>query len=289
MNPFDLPGPPFLLFYVLLGACAILAACWRVWTAESGSPPPLPLTEPYQIAWLRGGTPEAARIAVLSLFDRGLIEIDADRLRLGPWHGPPLLSAYPPIERAVLEAAANNQPATAVFADPAVVRACEPFETRLKSLGLVPDAAALRRRLGWYGGAALLLVGVGAVKLLVAYDRGRHNVSFLIALMLAAAVIPALLLRRRRTALGDRILADLRVLFAPQRSRAASLGPGQMLTSDAVLLASAFGLAAFAKSSGYAPLLEVYKKAASSSGGCGSSCGSGCGGGGGGCGGCGSG
>jgi hypothetical protein len=85
------------------------------------------------------------------------------------------------------------------------------------------------------------------------------------------------------------MVKDLRRLFSALRQRAASIRPGAM-TSDTVLLAAVFGLSAL-PTTGFADIVRVYKKSASSGGGCGSSCGSGCGGGGsgGGCGGCGSG
>jgi uncharacterized protein (TIGR04222 family) len=42
---------------------------------ESGQRPELPLNDPYHIAFLRGGAAQAARIAVMSLIDRGLLEV----------------------------------------------------------------------------------------------------------------------------------------------------------------------------------------------------------------------
>jgi hypothetical protein len=67
MNPFDLSGPSFLAFYVVLAVIVIIALKLAIDEAEGGAPPALPLSDPYHIAWLRGRTPEAARIAVLSL------------------------------------------------------------------------------------------------------------------------------------------------------------------------------------------------------------------------------
>ena len=67
MNPFDLSGPEFLVFYICVALMVIIALKLAIDEAEGGAPRALPLSDPYQIAWLRGGTPEAARIAVLSL------------------------------------------------------------------------------------------------------------------------------------------------------------------------------------------------------------------------------
>src|ERR1700730_13789622 len=112
MKPFDLSGPAFLVFYICLALMVIIALKLAIDEAEGGAPRPLPLSDPYQIAWLRGGTPEATRVAVLSLTDRGLLTltgtmIAADAAR--PVFG------LPPIERAILASCAGFAiPATAV-------------------------------------------------------------------------------------------------------------------------------------------------------------------------------
>src|SRR6266403_4576227 len=80
MNPFDLSGPAFLVFYICLALIVIIALKLAIDESEGGAPRALPLSDPYQIAWLRGGTPEAARIAVLSLTDRGLLAVQGDNL-----------------------------------------------------------------------------------------------------------------------------------------------------------------------------------------------------------------
>src|SRR5271156_4546408 len=73
MNPFDLSGPSFLVFSLAVAVFVVVAVKLVIDEAEGGAPRALPLSDPYHIAWLRGGTPEAARIAVLSLTDRGLL------------------------------------------------------------------------------------------------------------------------------------------------------------------------------------------------------------------------
>ena len=153
---------------------------------------------------------------------------------------------------------------------------------------LTPDAGLQARRFNWFAFGAVILLGVAVIKIAVAIDRARYNIAFLVILTAIVLWAAWRLVSLRRTSLGDRMLKDLRRLFRALRRRAASIRPGAM-TSDAMLLAAVFGLSAL-PSTGFADLLRVYKKSASSGGGCGSSCGSGCGGGGGGgCGGCGSG
>ena len=263
----------------------VVAAKLAIDAAEGGAPPALPLGDPYQIAWLRGGTPEAARIAVLALTDRGLLAVNGDNLVNS---APAQSFVREPIERAILSRCAQpGTPATAVLDDPGVERACAPYQAQLERLQLMPDAVMRARRYRWFAIAAAMLLGIAAIKIDIAIGRGRYNVVFLIILSVIAVFASWLPVRRRRTSLGNRMVKDLRRLFGALRQRAASIRPGAM-TSDTVLLAAVFGLSAL-PATGFADLHRVYKKSASSGGGCGSSCGSGCGGGGGGgCGGCGS-
>jgi uncharacterized protein (TIGR04222 family) len=287
MNPFDLRGQSFLIFYIGVALIVIITLKLVIDEAEGGVPRALPLSDPYQIAWLRGGTPEAARIAVLSLTDRGLLAVSGDNLvNLSSAQS----SVREPIERAILaRCAQSGTRATAVLVDPAVERACAPYRARLERLQLMPDAAMRARRYRWLAVAAALLLGVALGKIVIALGRGRYNVVFLVILVVIGLWAVWRLVRRPRTHLGNRMVKDLRRLFRALRQRAATIRPGAM-TSDAMLLAAVFGISAL-PATGFADFLRVYKKAASSGDGCGSSCGSGCGGGGGGgggCGGCGS-
>ena len=284
MNPFDLSGPAFLVFYICLALMVIIALKLAIDEAEGGAPRALPLSDPYQIAWLRGGTPEAARIAVLSLTDRGLLAVSGDNL-VNLSTAPSVVRE--PIERAILaRCAQSGTPATAVLGEPVVERACASYRARLERLQLMPDAAMRAQRYRWFAIAAAILLGIALGKIVIAFGRGRYNVEFLIILTLIGLGVVWFLVRRRRTHLGNRMLKDLQRLFRALRQRAATIRAGAM-TSDAMLLAAVFGISAL-PATGFADFLRVYKKAASSGGGCGSSCGSGCGGGGGGgCGGCG--
>jgi uncharacterized protein (TIGR04222 family) len=285
MNPFDLSGPSFLVFYFLVAAIVVIAVKLAIDSAEGGATPALPLSDPYQIVWLRGGTPEAARNAVLALTDRGLLTVSGDRLAN---MSPARSSAREPIESAILgRCAQSGTAATAILNDPAVERACAAYQTRLEQLHLTPDAGMRVGRYRWFAIAAAILLGIALIKIDIAIGRGRYNVGFLVILAVIALWMVWRLVRGRRTSLGNRMLTDLRRLFRALRHRAATIRPGTM-TSDTVLLGAVFGLSAL-PATGFADLQRVYKKSAGSGGGCGSSCGSGCGGGGGGgCGGCGS-
>ena len=292
MNPFDLPGPSFLIFYIALAAIVLISVKLIIDDGEGGAPRALPLGDPYQIAWLRGGTAEAVRIAVLCLTDRGLLAVSGNNLV--NWQSGQLTFVKEPIERAVLERCAQSGTlATDVLKDPAVEGACASYRDQLERLQLTPDAGMLARRYRWFAFATAILLGVSLVKIVIAVGRGRSNVGFLIILTVVGLLAVWFLVRRRRTHLGNQMLNDLRRLFNGLWLRAERIQPGSM-TSDVMLLAAVFGLSAL-PATGFADLRRIYKQSAGSGKGCGSACGSGCGGGGGGdggggggCGGCGS-
>ncbi|HVH80365.1 MAG TPA: TIGR04222 domain-containing membrane protein [Stellaceae bacterium] len=291
MNPFDWTGPNFLIFYIALIGFAVAALYAAILIAEDGPAPALPLADPYQIAWLRGGAPETVRIAVLSLLDREAIDLDITGIVANPDKPTTAAVAGPPIERAVLDCCAQGRIGLReLAADRAVAAAAESCRRGLEQLKLVPSDEQMDRRRKLMVAAAFALLVVAFIKLVVALDRGHSNVLLLILLGIASPFIVWLPVRVRRTRLGDRMLADLRQLFGALRERAATIRRGEM-TSEAMLLAAAFGLSALPAGS-YVDLLQAYRRVdqANSGSGCGGG-GGGCGGGGGGggCGGCGSG
>ena len=102
MNPFELPGPQFLAFYAVLGAGVLFAVYLLKQRAEGGEPIRLPSTDPYLIAYLRGGATEAVRLGVTVLVDCQLLDFEdgvrvVRRERVKPTHGSNDL------ERAILE------------------------------------------------------------------------------------------------------------------------------------------------------------------------------------------
>lgn len=297
MNPFDLQGPPFLVFYGVLTALVVgTLVVLRRLRESSGTN--LRLHDPYLIAYLRGGPREALRLVVLSLVGRGLLDRTGTLLQSA---ADAVQRTRHRLEQAVLDRFQQVAEANVVFADLRLASVAGELGRTLERHGLVPDDDVKRDRRWRLGLAAAILGGVALVKVLVALSRGRGNVLYLALMGLIAVMAAAGVTRDPRTARGDAILADLRTLFRQLRARAHQLG--REATEEALLLAAVFGFEslpwrwAFAK--------ELFPKAARSSGsdsswsgsGCGSSCGSSsgsscgssCGGGcGGGCGGCGS-
>ena len=299
MNPFDLPGPQFLALYAMLGILAVWAVYHLKQKAEAGEPGRLPVSDPYLIAYLRGGASEAVRLGVAVLVDRQLLAIGAGdtvsvREGVSPMHGSNDL------ERAILEQSTTpTDPLDLVSSERLQEIARRSYEPTLMHMKLLADADVRARRALEAGVAAVVLVVVAGIKVAVGLARNRP-VLFLVILAFAFCAVTLVLTRGVRTVRGDRILGDLRTLFDALRQRANELRP-YTSTSELALLVAVFGLnavpvmafpfgRAFARPSTASSCGSTYSCGSSSSssgGGCGGG-GSSCGGGGGGCGGCGS-
>jgi len=75
-NPLtEMTGPHFLVLFAILISVVALVCWWRQWSRDTSaelSPLPSPQTpDPYEIAYLRGGENELARVLIVSpnLFD----------------------------------------------------------------------------------------------------------------------------------------------------------------------------------------------------------------------------
>lgn len=298
MNPFELRGPQFLVFYLVFAAIVILALHFirRLMWSRQPAAGRLNLTDPYEIAYLRGGKNEAVRVAVIALIERGLLEVH-NKIELVASEAAKRTVLSDPFEEAVLRFYRIRIQAADAFKLGQEIweHALAPRRSSLERAGLLADAKrrAQRKELAMVG--AVILFTVAATKFWIAYSAGRRNIGFLILFTLVAICFElAVLWRFRRTPRGEEALIDLRQLFdrgLPSAAAARSSG------SEWVMTAAVLGMAALpASAMPYVP--ELYPRAfkesgggASSSSGCGSSCGSSCGGGGGcggGCGGCGS-
>lgn len=290
MNPFDWRGPEFLMFYIVLIA-AVLAWCWyRVRYEENPTTVPRVsdlINDPYSIAYLRGGAVETIRIAVFNLLDRGFLAFAKDKLAAERADANLLRR---PLDSALLRACGKPQTLAQLAGDVVLQQSCRNYAEELERRGLLLDPARRSMRTVTRLVAMGVVLGVAAVKLVLAAQRGHANVGFL--MMLAALAFYGVIIVcgiSQRTPLGERALANIRELSGRLRQRAAELRPGGAST-DALLLAGVFGVAAL-PADAFPLVPKVYPKASSGGGNsCGSSCSSSsCGGGGcgGGCGGCG--
>lgn len=136
MNPFDFRGPEFLAFYLILSVVVLIALYRYRLFVESGPPPRIDLSDPYLIAYLRAGEYEAARIALVSLVDRGLLTANGMTVKR-----PKSASAKQvrrPIEKLLMDRFASPAESTSIVADPSLKMAC--------SVGLELMARSLERK-----------------------------------------------------------------------------------------------------------------------------------------------
>lgn len=298
MNPFDLRGPEFLLFYVVLGAGVLGLLLFRRRLYEPQAGLVERLTDPARIAYLRSGPHEVLRLVTLALVERGLLQADGTVLETKKGADGKGLTK---LERLVLRKFESPGEARSVFEDRRLARECDELRDSLASKGLVPDAAQRRLRTWSALAAVVLLAGGAGVKILVALSRGKSNVGFLVILAIAFSVAAFFVAHRpMRTPRGSAALADLRRLLEDARRRFSDTSA----EAEFALLAAVFGAGNLPFHGRATRLKRLFPKASTSSSscsgcgtgwawssGCGSSAGSsggGCGGGGGGgCGGCG--
>jgi uncharacterized protein (TIGR04222 family) len=290
MFPFDLPGPQFLGFYALFVVAVIVGLYFARRHHESGPLPLADLSDPLLFACLRGGPKEVVRVATLGLIDRGVLEDTSAGVRRARTVKPEFVRRR--VEKEVLSYFEHPVAIDSILNHFAAERvAAEEYETQLRGFRLVPDNEMLKTRFSLLIIALVALLGVGAIKLLVALAAGRSNVMFLIIMMVVAVILAIKARGPYRTAVGDSYLASIRTMFNGLHERAASIKPGSG-SRELLWLTALFGAATLPTSAfPFVPQLWPKPRQSSSSG-CGSSCGrgggSGCGGGGGGCGGCGS-
>ena len=308
-NPLDLRGPEFLGFYLVAGVVINVLIRVAIRLKESGGDlsearqqfENAKLTDPYEIAYLRGGPNEALRIASVALIDRGLLTADASnnyQLKIKDNNSVEL--ANRPIEKWLLLECLSARRAADLFYTSELIKICKPYQDKLTHLGLLPNSEQMTNRhfIMWTGG--LVLIGLATAKIFVALSHIRHNILFLIILCAIFTYFTLQASGKRRTGKGDRFLDDLKSLFFGLKVRSKFMKSGGA-TNELALLTAVFGLSA-ASTATFPYIRKIYQKSTSitSTSNCGTSCGAGysysscggssCGGGGcgGGCGGCGS-
>lgn len=275
MWPFDLRGPEFLILYLVVCALVTLAAFLLRHSGEPSDPPRVNLSDPYLIAFLRGGKFEVLRVVTMSLVDRGLLTATGTKLAASE---KAFGKASSELEQKVVRQFNPSAEASSLFrmkdAEPEMRR----YEHQLTAFGVLPDAEQKDARLMRMTVALILILTLAAAKIWVALATGHTNIQFLIVLAVLFTVLIVTACRPRRTRAGDRMVADLRTLFEGLKQRSEEIRNGSS-PAEFALMAAVFGMATIPDAK------KLFPQGGSS---CGSGCGSGGGScGGGGCGGCG--
>jgi uncharacterized protein (TIGR04222 family) len=293
MNPFVLPGPEFLFFYVLFAAAVLLLLRLGRRALQGGVLPVMGTNDPYLYACLSGGPAHVIRVALVGLIDRGLLTLSGETAHLARDDAPQLATRR--IERKVLEYCEGGASLTSAVENAELLAvARDDYERPLLGLRLVPDAGGQILRHFALAVAVTVLACVGMSRIGFDAEIGSASIVVLILLMGVAIAIPFRFWTPQRTWLGDESLARVQSLFAYSRQRASSLRPGSG-SRDVLWLTALFGVAVLpwaAFPSAVHNGVRFPDRSSNGGGagvaaGCGSSSGGGCdgGGGGGGCGG----
>jgi uncharacterized protein (TIGR04222 family) len=245
MDTWGISGPQFLLLYVALFAVTVpvvVLARRRALAGPPGAAVPARL-DPYEAAFLNGGSALVATTAVTGLLRDGVLTTTSRRgrrVRLGARAAPPagahpvewatygLVAAQPDRTLAEVQAALGREPAVAAVRE----------RLRLGGLAATPEQRARYRAAGlWF--APLVVLGVARV---AAGSANGRPVGFLVALLavtVAVAAVPALRVPDA-TALGRRTLGLLRAETRrpPVGASPAELGMATALFGAGVLWAA---------------------------------------------------
>ncbi len=241
MNPFDLNGPNFLVFYTVCGAVVCLVL-YLLRLQEPQTPDGAVSTDPQMIAYLRGGATEALRITAVTLLERGALVLGPnDTFSTDPKHTLPRDASA--IDRLVCEHFRTEEPAVSLFkSESLALRVAAHLARPLEEAGLLPDDELRAARWGRLLTAVTVLGTLAVVKIALALSRGHSNVGFLIIEAAVFSLVACRLTIRHRTPAGDRALDYLKHTFEAVRDRTKPLEHPDPL--DVAVVAAVFGLAA---------------------------------------------
>lgn len=250
-NPFDLPGPKFLLFFVAAIAFGMVTVWLMRRAIEAGDQMQAignarELAEdPYQMAFLRGGRYEVLNVALVALIEKGLLKPRGEFVVTEGKDAVEKVSR--PLDKAILSKFAllsmgtGLRRADSVYRDPVALAEADAIGEDLAVRGLLPNDRIRQARRWLMGISVALLWALAAIKIGLALSRGRTNIGFL---LLLAVLVPFLMngvSQAVRTRLGDHTLAWLRSFFESLWLRRHSLELNQT-SSELTFLAAVFGL-----------------------------------------------
>lgn len=302
MNPFEIHGPAYLVFYLIVCSTVFMVAYFlrgsllnqaaeandRTQNVEAKD---LAQTlEPYEAAYLAGGVERVFLTACGSLARHNLIEIDPvmDKVKITGSANSKVYAALDRIERALISrCSGSGQSLSSCKA--AVTTATADLKRKLAMNGLIVDSSQNTTVQILPGFIYLFVALLFAVPKFIIASQTHLPYTFLVLEMATAVAASYFLFRadNSRTVKGDRVLRALSDGNSALMLTHAT-NPSSLSLRDCALAYGVFGALALAGDpfmAAHAGLHRAYA-GSSDSGGCGSSCGSSCGGGcGGGCGG----
>lgn len=290
----DLDGPTFLGLYAGLFFVALAWSVWRRMRVNAKFSLPgaaqTQLTDPYEIAYLAGGVPRCAQVAVVKLITSGAVEwkrtkIFRESLLVASGSAE---AGFNDIERMLFSAIlGHGKKGMKMMEVPALVATrLSGIESRLAKLGLRPTASEARGRGCLIILPLFALTVFGAVKVYIGITRDKP-VMYLVILIAITCIVAAIVAahKKKLTPGGEELLSRMRAAREAQSDTLCSVslfgagwsGDPSLSGLDSALRKDISNMGKNNGSSGCG--------AATGCGGGSSGCSSGCGGGG--CGGCG--
>ena len=217
-------GPEFLVLYSVY--CLIVIALAVVWSRRCD---PLPFGtslpgepraggDPYELAWLRDGRDGMLQTALVSLTQRGFVQVldgQAQRTTLVP-------QSLRPVEQIVYTALQAPRSVRRMLDDYSVrinlANAAAAYEARFRQAGLATTPTERTRVHVARGVGIAAVLGLGLFKLMAAISTGHYNVLFLILIAIVTTVVIALLCRPLRlNARGRAYLKQLTTTYTAWR------------------------------------------------------------------------
>lgn len=217
-------GPYFLIFYgfVIFFSTTILAIVKnRIDKTGNLTPPPVPSNiDPYEIAYLRGGTNEVVRSVVFSLMQKGFIELKTDgkTTEIKQIDNKMNRRSLSQIEQLALGWFYTPRNSADVFKSGGLNEQLESYgktyQARLEQQQMLTDddTRAAFKPMKWT--VYLILLGLGAYKILAAAAHGNFNIIFLIIFIVAGLLIARAVSKLPRvSSLGKAYLERLQLAF----------------------------------------------------------------------------
>lgn len=303
MNPFEIHGPAYLVFYLIVcstvfmvafalrGSLLNQAAEANDRTQNVDAKTLAQTLEPYEAAFLAGGIERVFLTACGSLARHNLIEIDAvkDKVKITGSANSKVYAALDRIERALISRCSGSGESLSSCKS-AVTTATADLKRKLAMNGLIVDSSQNTTVQILPGFIYLFVALLFAVPKFIIASQTHLPYSFLVLEMATAVAASYFLFRadNSRTVKGDRVFRALSDGNSALRLTHAT-NPSSLSLRDCALAYGVFGALALAGDpfmAAHAGLHRAYAGSSDSGSGCGSSCGSSCGGGcGGGCGG----
>lgn len=291
-GPYFLVLYGFVIFFTLVTLGLIKT---RIDDTDQMAVPPIPsVIDPFEIAYLRGGTNELTRSVVFSLLQKGFIEIrqDSNKPEIKQTNTSLSAAGLSQLEQRALGWFYVPRETSEVFRSGGLNEQLEEFgqsyQAGLEQRQMLTSAEmrASYRPLKW--AAFLVIFGLGAYKFIASIAHGYYNVIFLFIFCLVGLVIAGGLSRfKRLTKLGRAYLERLQLAFdtlkyeaqrpyLPSGRPPVAQNPAFAGVDPLLLSVGVFGPAILAGTI-YDDYNMAFQRAQTSSGVSGSSCSSGCG------------